>query len=138
MSIIVSICFYFIFALIYNGVCVDCLGSTSVPYWVIQHSMGTMHFWSICLLAAVLAVLPRIALKTLRNTMRPTDTVRVMQASAAVNAVGPKSGSAASHLANQGDGVGALGIGDDDSQYSRNAQMRKSSSRSTSQSSVLR
>jgi hypothetical protein len=54
------------------------------------------------------------------------------------NAVGPKSGSAASHLANQGDGVGALGIGDDDSQYSRNAQMRKSSSRSTSQSSVLR
>ncbi len=60
MSIIVSVFFYFVFALIYNGMCVNCLGPDNpVPYWVIQRSMGTVQFWAICLLAAVMAVLPR-------------------------------------------------------------------------------
>ena len=59
LSIIVSVLLYFVFALIYNGACVDCMDLNNIPFWVMQHSMGTVQFWSICLLAAVLALLPR-------------------------------------------------------------------------------
>lgn len=55
---VLSILVYFVFALVYNGMCVDCYGLT-VPYWVMQHTMGTLQFWVICLLSAFLAVLPR-------------------------------------------------------------------------------
>ena len=36
-----------------------------------------------CLLAAVLALLPRVCLITLRNSLRPPEVVRVVQAAAA-------------------------------------------------------
>ncbi len=58
VSILLSILLYFVFALIYNGVCVDCFG-LNAPFWVMQHAMNTPHFWVIIILAAVAAVLPR-------------------------------------------------------------------------------
>jgi len=58
ISIIISIFAYFVFALIYNGVCIDCFG-LNVPFWVMQHAMGTVHFWVVCMLVSVAAVLPR-------------------------------------------------------------------------------
>ena len=49
--------------------------------------MGTVQFWSICLLAAVLALLPRVCVITLRNSLRPPEVVRVvMQAASAAAA----------------------------------------------------
>ena len=39
-----------------------------------------------CLLAAVLALLPRVCLITLRNSLRPPEVVRVVQAAAAAAA----------------------------------------------------
>ena len=86
LSIIVSVLLYFVFALIYNGACVDCLDLNNIPFWVMQHSMGTIQFWSVCLLAAVLALLPRVCLITLRNSLRPPEVVRVVQAAAAAAA----------------------------------------------------
>ena len=43
LSIIVSVLLYFVFALIYNGACVDCLDLNNIPFWVMQHSMGTIQ-----------------------------------------------------------------------------------------------
>ena len=57
-SILLSILAYFLFGLAYNGLCVSCSGLQN-PYWVMQHTMGTPNFWLVCILTAVLAVLPR-------------------------------------------------------------------------------
>ena len=59
LSNIVSILLYFVFALVYNGICVDCFFGSSAPFWVMQYTMSTLHFWVICALTSVLAVLPR-------------------------------------------------------------------------------
>ena len=36
LSIIVSVLLYFVFALIYNGACVDCMDLNNIPFWVMQ------------------------------------------------------------------------------------------------------
>ena len=49
---------FFVFALGYNAVCTDCV-TYDPPFWVMQHAMGTPHFWLVTLLSAVAAILPR-------------------------------------------------------------------------------
>ena len=57
-SIFLSILAYFLFGLAYSGICVSCSGLQN-PYWVMQHSMGTLNFWLATILTCMLAVIPR-------------------------------------------------------------------------------
>ena len=57
-SIILSVFVYFLFGLLYNGVCAGCVGLQN-PFWVMQHMMGTSEFWLVSLISSVTAVLPR-------------------------------------------------------------------------------
>ncbi|XP_040564525.1 phospholipid-transporting ATPase VD isoform X2 [Lepeophtheirus salmonis] len=77
ISLIVSIFSYFVFALLYSGVCVNCFG-LQVPYWVMQHAMGTIQFWFILIYTSVVAVFPRTCIKALINTCRPNSVTEVL------------------------------------------------------------
>ena len=76
-SIILSILAYFIFALSYNYVCVDCSGLQN-PFWVMQYCMGTANFWLVCILTAVLAVIPRICGRIIDCTVFPNSVTKAM------------------------------------------------------------
>ena len=68
---------YFIFALSYNAICVDCSGLQN-PYWVMQHCMGTANFWLVCILTAVLGVIPRLCGRVLQCTIWPNSVTKAM------------------------------------------------------------
>ena len=53
-----SVCLYVTFALVYNGVCVDCAGLSN-PFWVMQASLVKPVFWATLLITCVLALVPR-------------------------------------------------------------------------------
>jgi phospholipid-translocating ATPase len=76
-SIILSILAYFVFALSYNAMCVDCSGLQN-PYWVMQHCMGTANFWLVCILTAVLAVIPRLCGRVIECTIWPNSVTKAM------------------------------------------------------------
>ena len=76
-SILLSIVAYFIFALLYNGLCVDCSGLQN-PFWVMQHCMGTANFWLVCLITAVIAVLPRFCGRVFECTIWPNSVTKAM------------------------------------------------------------
>ena len=78
-SILLSILAYFVFALLYNGLCLDCSGLQN-PYWVMQHCMGTPHFWLVCLVTAVIAVLPRLCGRVVECTLWPNSVTKAMKA----------------------------------------------------------
>merc|ERR1712156_332690 len=69
-SLMLSILFYFAFILIYNSFCITCFGLQN-PFWVIHHTMGTAEFWLLILVSCVLALLPRMCIHVIRNTIRP-------------------------------------------------------------------
>ena len=58
LSLFLSVILYMGFALAYNAVCVGCHGLPN-PYWVMQHSVGTVDFWATLILTCALALLPR-------------------------------------------------------------------------------
>lgn len=77
LSIVLSVAAFFVFALGYNAVCTDCV-TYDPPFWVMQHAMGTPHFWLVTLLSAVAAILPRLIMRALEHTLCPDDVTRVM------------------------------------------------------------
>ncbi len=58
---------------IYNGFCITCFGLQN-PFWVLQHSMGTIEFWLVGMLTAVLAVLPRFVSVQLKRVFYTGNT----------------------------------------------------------------
>lgn len=58
LSIAISIGSFYVFAFLYNSVCVSCFGLPS-NYWVIHMSMSSVQYYLITALTAVLALLPR-------------------------------------------------------------------------------
>ena len=76
-SILLSILAYVVFALLYNGLCLDCSGLQN-PYWVMQHCMGTVSFWMVCLVTAVIAILPRLCCRIIEYTVWPNSVTKAM------------------------------------------------------------
>lgn len=57
-GIVASVGAFFGFALIYNAVCVNCMGLLC-SYWVMEVAIGRYIFWLTIILTSVLAILPR-------------------------------------------------------------------------------
>eukprot|EP00096_Caligus_rogercresseyi_P015122 TRINITY_DN7568_c0_g1_i2.p1 TRINITY_DN7568_c0_g1~~TRINITY_DN7568_c0_g1_i2.p1 ORF type:complete len:1578 (-),score=493.90 TRINITY_DN7568_c0_g1_i2:292-5025(-) len=87
ISLIVSIFSYFVFALLYSGICVNCFG-LQVPYWVMQHAMGSLQFWMILIFTSVVAVFPRMCIKALINSLCPNSVTEALLAREAAGIVG--------------------------------------------------
>ena len=66
-----------VFALLYIGLCIDCSGLQN-PYWVMQHCMGTINFWLVSLITAVIAILPRLCGRIIECTMWPNSVTKAM------------------------------------------------------------
>uniref|UniRef100_A0A8C6DRZ3 Phospholipid-transporting ATPase n=1 Tax=Moschus moschiferus TaxID=68415 RepID=A0A8C6DRZ3_MOSMO len=66
-----SVILFFTVALIYNASCATCYPPSN-PYWTMQTLMGDPVFYSICLLAPVAALMPRLFFKALQGTLFPT------------------------------------------------------------------
>lgn len=74
-SIFGSVLVFFLFAVVYNSICLYLPGLAG-SYWVIVDAMNTPIFYLISLLSAVVAVLPRFVLRVLQNTLRPSTIMR--------------------------------------------------------------
>lgn len=59
LSIICSLGAYYLFALVYNSVCVNCVGQSS-QYWVIFMCLQSPVHWLIIVITGVVCVLPRL------------------------------------------------------------------------------
>lgn len=53
-----SVAVYFIVTLAYTAICVTCTPPSN-PYWVLQRQMVDPMFYLVCILATVVALLPR-------------------------------------------------------------------------------
>lgn len=53
-----SVAAYFVVTLVYTAICITC-NAPSNPYWVLQNQMTDPMFYLICILATVVALLPR-------------------------------------------------------------------------------
>lgn len=53
-----SVAVYFIVTLAYTSICVTCIPPSN-PYWVVQRQMADPMFYLVCILATVVALLPR-------------------------------------------------------------------------------
>ncbi|XP_055539760.1 phospholipid-transporting ATPase VD isoform X2 [Wyeomyia smithii] len=76
LSIAISIGSFYVFAFLYNSVCVSCFGLPS-NYWVIHMSMSSVQYYLITALTSVLALLPRGLYRVLENTVWPGEGIRV-------------------------------------------------------------
>ncbi|CAG2054143.1 unnamed protein product [Timema podura] len=59
LSILASIVAFYIFTIVYNTVCLECLGLPN-NYQVIQQTMGSMVYWLVVGLSVPMALLPRL------------------------------------------------------------------------------
>ncbi|KAL0267650.1 UNVERIFIED_CONTAM: hypothetical protein PYX00_009855 [Menopon gallinae] len=78
ISIFASVAVYFLFSLLYNGVCVDCFGLPS-NYWVMQMTIVTPVFWLVILLTIVLSLLPRFLWLCYSRWLSPQDVARAVR-----------------------------------------------------------
>ena len=53
-----SLAVYFIVTLAYSSICVTC-NPPSNPYWILQSQMADPMFYLVCIIATVVALLPR-------------------------------------------------------------------------------
>lgn len=70
LAIMGSLCVFFGFCLIYNMVCVNCMGLLC-SYWVMEMAITRHTYWLTIILTCVLAVLPRLLYKTIKSTVSP-------------------------------------------------------------------
>ncbi|XP_076594615.1 phospholipid-transporting ATPase VB [Chaetodon auriga] len=73
--IIGSVLLYFIVTLVYSGICVTC-NPPSNPYWILQSQMADPMFYLICIIATVVALLPRYTFHVLRNSIAPSPLMQ--------------------------------------------------------------
>ncbi|GLV35748.1 uncharacterized protein CBL_01101 [Carabus blaptoides fortunei] len=76
-AIAISIGSFYAFSLLYNGVCVNCLGLPST-YGIIQECLKSPVYWLVSLLSCVVALLPRMVFKVIKNMMCPDDVTRAL------------------------------------------------------------
>ncbi|XP_041448239.1 phospholipid-transporting ATPase VA isoform X2 [Drosophila obscura] len=77
ISIVVSLASFYLFSFVYNYWCVNCFGLPST-YWVIFVCICSAVHWLVILLSTVVAVLPRLILTTVRISLCPDDSTRVL------------------------------------------------------------
>ncbi|XP_032311297.1 phospholipid-transporting ATPase VA isoform X1 [Drosophila ananassae] len=77
ISIAVSLASFYLFSIVYNSMCVNCFGLPST-YWVIFVCFGSAVHWLVILLSTVVAVLPRLLLTTVRISLCPDDSTKVI------------------------------------------------------------
>ncbi|KAH8412397.1 hypothetical protein KR009_001802 [Drosophila setifemur] len=77
ISIAVSLGSFYLFSIVYNSMCVNCFGLPST-YWVIFVCLGSAVHWLVILLSTVVAVLPRLVLTTVRISLCPDDSTKVI------------------------------------------------------------
>ncbi|KAH8285734.1 hypothetical protein KR018_001275 [Drosophila ironensis] len=77
ISIAVSLGSFYLFSIVYNSMCVNCFGLPST-YWVIFVCFGSAVHWLVILLSTVVAVLPRLLLTTVRISLCPDDSTKVI------------------------------------------------------------
>ncbi|XP_063240630.1 phospholipid-transporting ATPase VD isoform X2 [Bacillus rossius redtenbacheri] len=77
VSILASITAFYIFSIVYNTVCLQCLGLPS-NYQVIQQTMGSPTYWLVVGLSVVLALLPRFVWRCLETCLFPRDVTRAV------------------------------------------------------------
>ncbi|CAD7086518.1 unnamed protein product [Hermetia illucens] len=77
LSMVLSLVSFFLFAIVYNSLCVSCLGLPS-SYWVIFRCMGSLLFWLIIFLTAVISVLPRLVFRVLQTSFSPDDSTNLL------------------------------------------------------------
>ncbi|KAF0293172.1 putative phospholipid-transporting ATPase VA [Amphibalanus amphitrite] len=77
-AIVLSLVFFFVFALVYNAVCLA-FPSLAGSYWVIQMATtDSPTLYLAAVLAGVTAVLPRLVTRSLQHTFRPSPVARAM------------------------------------------------------------
>ncbi|XP_011494339.1 PREDICTED: probable phospholipid-transporting ATPase VA isoform X2 [Ceratosolen solmsi marchali] len=67
---LVSFGVFFGFSLLYNTICINCMGLPG-SYWVMQKAIGQHIYWLTVILTSILAILPRIIYKSVKNTISP-------------------------------------------------------------------
>ncbi|XP_043253497.1 phospholipid-transporting ATPase VD [Colletes gigas] len=72
-AIMGSLSVFFGFCLIYNVVCVNCMGLLC-SYWVMETAVVRHTYWLTVILTCVLALLPRLLHKTIKSTLYPDLT----------------------------------------------------------------
>ncbi|EDW57650.1 phospholipid-transporting ATPase VD isoform X1 [Drosophila virilis] len=77
ISILISLGSFYLFSIVYNSMCVNCFGLPST-YWVIFRCFASAVHWLVILLSTVVAVLPRLVLTTVRTSMCPDDSTKVI------------------------------------------------------------
>ncbi|XP_078073117.1 phospholipid-transporting ATPase VD [Mustelus asterias] len=73
-----SALFYFVFALAFGGTCLNC-NPPSNPYWIMEQQMSDPLFYLVCILATVVALLPRYVYRIFQGTVFPTQLLKARQ-----------------------------------------------------------
>ncbi|GCC31931.1 phospholipid-transporting ATPase VD isoform X2 [Chiloscyllium punctatum] len=69
---------YFVFALAFGGTCINC-NHPSNPYWIMEQQMSDPLFYLVCILATVIALLPRYIYRIFQATVFPTPLLKARQ-----------------------------------------------------------
>ncbi|XP_048455998.1 phospholipid-transporting ATPase VD [Rhincodon typus] len=69
---------YFVFALAFGGTCINC-NHPSNPYWIMEQQMSDPLFYLVCILATVIALLPRYVYRIFQGTVFPTPLLKARQ-----------------------------------------------------------
>ncbi|XP_039482821.1 phospholipid-transporting ATPase VA isoform X2 [Drosophila santomea] len=77
LSIVLSLGSFYLFAIVYDSVCMNCFGVRS-SYWVIFVCFASAVHWLVIMLSTVVAVLPRLLLTTVRISLCPDDSTKVI------------------------------------------------------------
>ncbi|XP_033210725.1 probable phospholipid-transporting ATPase VD isoform X2 [Belonocnema kinseyi] len=83
-AILASLGAFFGFCLLYNAVCINCMGLPG-SYWVMQKAITRHAFWLTVILASVLAMLPRLLYRAVRTTVAPDMIQRTVSEYASKN-----------------------------------------------------
>nr|CAD7193568.1 unnamed protein product [Timema douglasi] len=77
LSILASIVAFYIFTIVYNTVCLECLGLPN-NYQVIQQTMGSLVYWLVVGLSVPMALLPRFVWRCVETCLFPRDVTRAV------------------------------------------------------------
>lgn len=75
-AIVLSLASFYIFAFVYNTMCTSCLGLPNTAK-TIHDAMSSLLYYLITILTPVLALLPRAFIKTMKNSLRPSEDIVV-------------------------------------------------------------
>jgi phospholipid-translocating ATPase len=75
VSVVLSVLFFYGYLFFYNGICISCFEFDN-PFNVIYQTVGTRDYWLVIILASTIAILPRLLIRILLNTLYPSDITK--------------------------------------------------------------